>query len=147
MRICGSLPRTTMHERADKSPYRIDSDKLASPSAGPLHRMVALDQAISLHSPRHRPTSDRCDKSHCRPTSPSSAARGPILSVDTSERVMTRVENGSTVVRRPVNALFVLHWVLRIAVAAEYIGHGAFGILGKDAWLAYYAVFGIDEPI
>jgi len=37
-----------------------------------------------------------------------------------------------------------IHWILRIAVAGEFIGHGAFGILGKEAWLAYYDVFGIS---
>ncbi len=37
-----------------------------------------------------------------------------------------------------------IHWILRIAVAAEFIGHGAFGILGKEAWLAYYDIFGIS---
>jgi len=37
-----------------------------------------------------------------------------------------------------------IHWILRIAVAGEFIGHGAFGILGKEAWLAYYDIFGIS---
>ncbi|MGW0394161.1 hypothetical protein ACWDYJ_25405 [Streptomyces sp. NPDC003042] len=36
-----------------------------------------------------------------------------------------------------------IHWILRIAIAAEFIGHGAFGIMGKEAWLGYYAVMGI----
>ena len=33
-----------------------------------------------------------------------------------------------------------IHWILRVAIAAEFIGHGAFGIKGKEAWLAYYDV-------
>jgi uncharacterized membrane protein YphA (DoxX/SURF4 family) len=37
-----------------------------------------------------------------------------------------------------------LHWLLRIAVAAEFIGHGLFGITTKDAWLPYLGLFGID---
>lgn len=37
-----------------------------------------------------------------------------------------------------------LQWVLRVAVALEFIGHGMFGLIGKDAWLAYYEVFGIS---
>jgi len=37
-----------------------------------------------------------------------------------------------------------IHWILRIAVAGEFIGHGAFGTLGKEAWLAYYDIFGIS---
>lgn len=36
-----------------------------------------------------------------------------------------------------------IHWILRLAIACEFIGHGAFGIIGKEAWLSYYAVFGI----
>ena len=38
-----------------------------------------------------------------------------------------------------------LHWILRIAVAACFIGHGAFGIITKAAWLPYFALFGIPE--
>jgi hypothetical protein len=32
-----------------------------------------------------------------------------------------------------------------VAVAACFIGHGAFGIITKAAWLPYFAVFGIPE--
>jgi hypothetical protein len=38
-----------------------------------------------------------------------------------------------------------LHWILRVAVAGCFIGHGAFGIITKAAWLPYFAVFGIPE--
>lgn len=38
-----------------------------------------------------------------------------------------------------------LHWILRVAVAACFIGHGAFGIITKAAWLPYFAIFGIPE--
>ena len=38
-----------------------------------------------------------------------------------------------------------LHWILRVAVAACFIGHGAFGIITKTAWLPYFAIFGIPE--
>jgi hypothetical protein len=32
-----------------------------------------------------------------------------------------------------------LHWILRVAVAACFIGHGAFGIITKAAWFdAFY---------
>jgi hypothetical protein len=37
-----------------------------------------------------------------------------------------------------------LQWILRVAVALEFIGHGTFGIIGKESWLAYYDVFGIS---
>lgn len=39
-----------------------------------------------------------------------------------------------------------LHWLLRLACGLEFIGHGAFGIITKPAWVAYYAVVGIPEP-
>ena len=38
-----------------------------------------------------------------------------------------------------------LHWILRAAVAACFIGHGAFGVITKAAWLPYFAIFGIPE--
>lgn len=38
-----------------------------------------------------------------------------------------------------------VHWILRLGVAACFIGHGAFGIITKSAWLPYFAVFGIPE--
>lgn len=38
-----------------------------------------------------------------------------------------------------------LFWVLRFAVAAEYIGHGAFGILRKQSWIPYFGVAGIGS--
>jgi hypothetical protein len=39
-----------------------------------------------------------------------------------------------------------LEWIFRIAVGAEFIGHGAFGIITKKAWVAYFGVVGISEP-
>jgi hypothetical protein len=38
-----------------------------------------------------------------------------------------------------------LHWILRIGVAACFIGHGAFGIITKAAWVPYFGVWGIPE--
>jgi hypothetical protein len=38
-----------------------------------------------------------------------------------------------------------LHWLFRVAVFCEFLGHGAFGILTKKAWVSYFAVFGIPE--
>jgi hypothetical protein len=29
----------------------------------------------------------------------------------------------------------IVHWILRIGVAACFIGHGAFGIITKAAWM------------
>ena len=36
-----------------------------------------------------------------------------------------------------------IHYVLRIAVAMCFIGHGSFGIITKQIWCNYFAVFGI----
>ena len=37
----------------------------------------------------------------------------------------------------------MLELLLRIGVAGCYVGHGAFGVIGKEAWLPYFAVAGI----
>ncbi len=39
-----------------------------------------------------------------------------------------------------------LAWIFRLAVCLEYVGHGAFGVLTKKAWVPYFGVFGIPEP-
>lgn len=38
-------------------------------------------------------------------------------------------------------------WILRIGVAGCFIGHGAFGVITKSAWLPYFAVANIPEPL
>jgi len=38
-----------------------------------------------------------------------------------------------------------IHWLLRIALFCEFIGHGAFGVLTKAAWVPYYGLFGIPD--
>lgn len=40
-----------------------------------------------------------------------------------------------------------LHYVLRLAVAMCFIGHGAFGIITKPIWANYFAVFGIGHDM
>ena len=37
------------------------------------------------------------------------------------------------------------HWALRVGAAACFVGHGAFGILAKAAWVPYFAVAGIPK--
>lgn len=37
-------------------------------------------------------------------------------------------------------------WILRIAVAGEFIGHGAFALQGKEGWFKYFYPFGITDP-
>ena len=40
----------------------------------------------------------------------------------------------------------IVEWVLRIAVAGEFIGHGVFALGGKQAWIEWFPVFGISAP-
>ena len=39
-----------------------------------------------------------------------------------------------------------IEWVLRIAVAGEFLGHGVFAIQGKEGWFKYFEPFGITDP-
>jgi hypothetical protein len=41
--------------------------------------------------------------------------------------------------------LQALLWLFRGAVAAEFIGHGAFGLMTKAAWVPYFGLCGIPE--
>lgn len=36
-----------------------------------------------------------------------------------------------------------LHWLFRFALFCEFVGHGAFGVLTKQAWVPYFGMFGI----
>jgi uncharacterized membrane protein YphA (DoxX/SURF4 family) len=36
-------------------------------------------------------------------------------------------------------------WVLRIAVAGEFLGHGVFALQGKKDWVGWFAHFGIAD--
>lgn len=38
-----------------------------------------------------------------------------------------------------------IHYLLRLAIAMCFIGHGAFGIITKEIWCNYFAVFGIGK--
>jgi hypothetical protein len=40
-----------------------------------------------------------------------------------------------------------LEWCLRIGAAACFIGHGAFGIITKDSWVAYFGVVGMSRDL
>jgi hypothetical protein len=41
----------------------------------------------------------------------------------------------------------LLYWMLRVACAAEFVGHGAFGIITKAAWVPYFGVVGIPPDV
>lgn len=38
-----------------------------------------------------------------------------------------------------------IEWILRVSVAGEFIGHGAFALLGKSDWVSWFAKFGISD--
>lgn len=38
-----------------------------------------------------------------------------------------------------------IEWVLRVAVAGEFLGHGVFALQGKEQWLGWFAQFGIAD--
>ena len=41
--------------------------------------------------------------------------------------------------------LKVMEWVLRVAVAGEFIGHGVFALQGRRAWVEWFSIFGISD--
>jgi len=42
--------------------------------------------------------------------------------------------------------LTAAEWVLRVAVAAEFFGHGTYALLGRQKWLEWFPVFGVPQP-
>jgi hypothetical protein len=38
-----------------------------------------------------------------------------------------------------------LHWILRLGGVGCFIGHGAYGLLTKEAWVPYFGMVGIDR--
>lgn len=38
-----------------------------------------------------------------------------------------------------------MEWVLRVAVAGEFLGHGVFAMQGRQAWIDWFAIFGISD--
>lgn len=54
--------------------------------------------------------------------------------------------NGSRPDERPrLDLAKTIQWMIRISMAGTYIGHGAFGIIGKEAWLPYFNLFGFTD--
>lgn len=39
-----------------------------------------------------------------------------------------------------------VQWILRIAVAGEFIGHGVFALQKKEGWIHYFTSVGFSEP-
>lgn len=44
-----------------------------------------------------------------------------------------------------MNHTKLIEWVLRIAVAGEFVGHGVFALQGKKAWIEWFSVFGVSD--
>ncbi|MFA6095667.1 MAG: hypothetical protein WC767_02380 [Candidatus Paceibacterota bacterium] len=45
-----------------------------------------------------------------------------------------------------MNNTKIIEWVLRIAVAGEFLGHGVFALQGKEGWFKYFEAVGISNP-
>lgn len=39
----------------------------------------------------------------------------------------------------------LIGWVLRVAVAGEFIGHGVFALQGKKDWINWFSIFGVSD--
>lgn len=39
----------------------------------------------------------------------------------------------------------IVEWILRVAIAGEFIGHGVFALQGKEGWFKYFYPFGIEN--
>lgn len=39
-----------------------------------------------------------------------------------------------------------VQWILRIAVAGEFLGHGVFALQGKKDWIGWFSIFGVSDP-
>ena len=44
-----------------------------------------------------------------------------------------------------MNNTKLMEWVLRVAVAGEFFGHGVFAFQGKEGWFKYFDAFGITD--
>ena len=40
----------------------------------------------------------------------------------------------------------LVSWILRLAVAGEFIGHGVFALQGKPDWIKWFGNFGVSDP-
>jgi hypothetical protein len=39
-----------------------------------------------------------------------------------------------------------LHWLFRLGILMEFLGHGLAGLSLKEGWIRYFALFGFDRP-
>jgi len=47
----------------------------------------------------------------------------------------------------PYDRIRLIHWIFRVAFLMEFVGHGAFGVMGKAAWVPYFGVVGLSESM
>ena len=40
-----------------------------------------------------------------------------------------------------------VEWILRVGAFMCFVGHGAFGVITKEAWVSYFAVVGIGRDM
>jgi len=59
----------------------------------------------------------------------------------------TSRSESTTLASAPPNDFRLIHWIFRVAFLMEFVGHGAFGIIGKAPWVPYFGVVGISEPM
>ena len=62
------------------------------------------------------------------------------MSIDPPRRAAARTDEIVTFDHGPL-----LFWLLRVACGLEFVGHGAFGIITKAAWVPYFELVGIPE--
>ena len=41
----------------------------------------------------------------------------------------------------------LIEWILRIAVAGEFVGHGVFALQGKAQWVGWFSKFGVTDTV
>jgi len=39
----------------------------------------------------------------------------------------------------------LIEWILRIAIAGEFVGHGVFALQGRKAWVDWFSIFGVND--
>ena len=67
------------------------------------------------------------------------------LSIPRHRAALARVRAPAASAPASLDGTLVLFWLLRLAAGLEFLGHGAFGVIGKAAWVPYYGVAGIPE--
>ena len=63
------------------------------------------------------------------------------------ENIERGIQKGRLIFITSVNFMNtkLMEWVLRIAVAGEFIGHGVFALQGRQAWVEWFSIFGISD--